>query len=279
MRTPDLSPVVVGVNGTSAGLAAARVAAREAVARGRPLRVVHAFSWPRRGEQLDYASARQQASAIVAAAVDSATGSTPLARVSGDVIDGSPVAVLLRQSRTAEVLILGDDDLATIKRMPVDSVLWQTVARAWCPVVIARGLRPPTGPLLVGVDGSPASLRALRLAAWEARQRSLAVEVAHVVAEGPAEAGRRLLDAAIASVPELSAPRALLLTGDPAAVLIRASRHARLVMVGPHGAGGSTALGSVAVELLHRSAAPTFFVHARAVRRRTGDRGLAGSAV
>src|SRR3712207_8783536 len=43
MRTPSAPPVVVGVNGTSAGLAAVRLAAREAVARGVELRVVHAF--------------------------------------------------------------------------------------------------------------------------------------------------------------------------------------------------------------------------------------------
>ncbi len=44
MRIPDTAPVVVGVTGSSAGLAAVRLAAREAVSRGRPLRVVHAFT-------------------------------------------------------------------------------------------------------------------------------------------------------------------------------------------------------------------------------------------
>ena len=38
MRTPSATPVVVGVNGTSAGLAAVRLGAREAVARGREAR-------------------------------------------------------------------------------------------------------------------------------------------------------------------------------------------------------------------------------------------------
>jgi nucleotide-binding universal stress UspA family protein len=282
MRTPDLSPVVVGVNGTSAGLAAVRIAAREAMARGRPLRVVHAFGWPLPGERQDYASTRQHAATIVAQAVDTARSSAPLTGVTGDVIDGLPIPVLLRQSRSAELLVLGDDDLAMIDRLPIDSVLWQTVSRAWCPVVVARGLRPPSGPLLVAVDGSAASVRALRLAAYEASRRSIAVEVAHVVDEpgpGPAEAGRRLLEAAIAAVPELSSPRSRLLSGDPAAALIRASRHARLVIAGPRGAGGSAALGSVAGELLRRCAAPTVFVHARAPRRRPVGRGLAGTAV
>jgi nucleotide-binding universal stress UspA family protein len=282
MLKPEKSPVVVGVNGTPAGSAAVRLGAREAMARGRPLRVVHAFSWPRRGEDRDYATARHDASTIVAEAVDTATRITPLTHVTGEVIDGPPIQVLLRRSRAAELLVLGDDDLAMIDILPFDSLLYQIVSRAWCPVVVSRGLRPPNGSLLVAVDGSAAALRALRLAASEARMRSLAVEVAHVVAEpgpGAAEAGQRLLDAALAAVPELPSPRARLLSGDPAAALIRASRHSRLVIVGPRGAGGSKTLGRVAGELLRRSAAPTVFVHARPTRRRSVDRGLAGTAV
>jgi nucleotide-binding universal stress UspA family protein len=267
MRTPDKAPVVVGVNGSAAGLAAARLAAREAVARGLRLRVVHAFTWPGlhpHDDEQDYASARHDAGRIVGEAVGTAKRSTPGVRVTGQLIDGPPVRVLLQQSRTADLIILGDDDLATLQRLPIDSVLMQTVSRARCPVVVARGLRPPVGPLLAAVDGSPASLHALRHAAVEARRRSVAIEVAHVVREsGPAAqaAGRRLLEAAVAAVPELPAPRIRLLIGDPAIALIRASRHARMVIVGPRGADGSALLGAVAEELLRRCACPTVFVH------------------
>jgi nucleotide-binding universal stress UspA family protein len=267
MRTPDKAPVVVGVNGTAAGLAAVRLAAREAVARGLRLRVVHAFSWPGlhpHDDEQDYAAARHDAGRIVGEAIGTAKRSTPGVRVTGRLIDGPPVRVLLQQSRTADMIILGDDDLATLPRLPIDSVLTQTVSRARCPVVVARGLRPPVGPLLAGVDGSLASLHALRHAAVEARRRSVAIEVAHVVREsGPATqaAGRRLLEAAVAAVPELPAPRIRLLTGDPAIALIQASRHARMVIVGPRGADGSALLGAVAEELLRRCACPTVFVH------------------
>ena len=80
---------------------------------------------------------------------------------------------------------------------------------------------------------------------------------------GPAAeaAGRRILEAAVAAVPELPSPRSRLLIGDPAASLIRESRHARMVIVGPRGADGSVLLGAVAQELLHRCACPTVFVH------------------
>src|SRR5690349_715198 len=142
MRIPDPAPIVVGVNGTSSGLAATRLGAREAVARGHPLRIVHVFSWPgrRSGDDApDWATARRQAGAILTQAVETATRTVPGVHVEGLMIDGLPVRELLRQSRTAELIVLGDDDLASIPRLPSDSVLVQTVARARCPVIVARG--------------------------------------------------------------------------------------------------------------------------------------------
>src|SRR3954451_7256661 len=86
MRTPSTAPVVVGVNGTAASLAAVRLGAREAVARGRRLRIVHAFTWPGfrpRNDGGDYVTARHEAARIVDEAVASAARSTPGTRVSG----------------------------------------------------------------------------------------------------------------------------------------------------------------------------------------------------
>jgi len=267
MRTPDEAPVVVGVNGHAADLAAVRLAAREAVARGRRLRVVHVFTWPSgppHAKEQGYASARRDAAGMVRAAVGIARRSTPGVRVTGHVLDGLAIRTLVGLSRAAEILVLGHDEVAGEPRLPIDSVLLQTVSRARCPVAVARGPRPPSGPLLAAVDGSAASLRALRHTAIEADRRGVAVEVVHVVERpGPeAEAaGRRLLAEAIAAVPGLPAARSRLLVGDPALALVRASRHARMLIVGPRGAGGGALLGTVAQELLRRCACPTVFVH------------------
>lgn len=265
MRTPSAPPVVVGVNETSAGLAAVRLAAREAVARGVELRVVHAFTWPDhrfgRAPQ-EYAPARRAASAVVDRAVAAARRSTPGVRVRGLVADGPAVRVLVQQSRAAAMLVLGDDDLSVAPRMPIDSVLVQTVSRAFCPTVVARGPRPPGGPLLAAVDGSPASLPALRLAADEAARRPVAVEVVHVIARDCAESdGHRVLEEALASVPALRSARRRLLIGDPAAALVRVSQRARMVLIGPSGRARPALLGPVAQALLRRAACPTLFVH------------------
>jgi nucleotide-binding universal stress UspA family protein len=265
MQIPGEAPVVVGVNGTAAGLAAVRLAAREAVARGRELRVVHAFTWPKRGApDLEYAPARHAAALFVDQAVTMASRSTPGAHVSGILVDGLPGRVLLQLSRNVELIVLGDDNLATVSRLPLDSVLMQVVSRSWCPVVVARGLRPPVGRLLAAVDASPESRLVLRYAAAEAQRRDVGVEVVHVIdrAGGDAEmAGRRVLLNALTAVPELTGARTRLLIGEPASSLIRASRHARVIIVGPRGQDGATLLGPVAQQLLRRCACPTVFVH------------------
>ncbi|MEV6597455.1 universal stress protein [Actinoplanes sp. NPDC051346] len=251
------------MNGTAAGLAAARLGAREAVTRGARLRILHVFAWPGMrytDDPPDYASARHEAGRIVEEAVATAARGVPGVRVEGLLVDGQPVRELLRRSRTAGLLVLGADGPPTGPRLPLDPVLVQIVSRARCPVAVARGVRPPAGPLLAAVDDSPTSGPVLQLAAAEARRRDVALELAHVVADDDrAPAGRRLLERAAAACPDLGV-RTSLLFGDPAPTLVRASRGARMMIVGPRGTGGCL-LGAVAGELLRHCACPTLFVH------------------
>ncbi|GIE95184.1 universal stress protein [Paractinoplanes rishiriensis] len=271
MPNPSTSPVVVGVTGTSASLAAVRLAAREAVSRGRQLRVVHAFTWLGSGPAAagqDGDSARRVAARVVEEAIATAQRSTPGVRVTGQLVDGSPDRVLLKLSRTAELLVVGDDDLATTPYLPPTSVLVQTVARSWCPVLVARGPRPPSGPVLAAVDGSKSSLLTLRHAAAEGRRRRVPVEVVHVVSDPGGrieESGRRLLDDLVAGVPDLGRSRTRVLFGAPGQALVHASGRARVIVLGPRGAHDAGLLGSVAREVLHHGACPTIFVHGRAV--------------
>ena len=269
MRTPSAPPVVVGVDGSPASLAAVRLGAREAMARDRKLRVVHAFTWAddRAGQSTGYAQARRDAGRVIDRAIAAAQRYTPGVQVCGALVDGLPIRVLLQQSRTADLLVLGDD-LALTGHLPPDSVLLQAVSRSFCPVVVARGPRPPSGPLLAAVDGSPDSLEALRFAAAEAARRAVPIEVAHVVDRcGAEERGRAVLDAALAAVPGLTNARKRVLVGDPATVLVSASRKARMVLAGPRGSDHAPLLGPVAHELLRRGQCPTLFVHGTTATR------------
>jgi nucleotide-binding universal stress UspA family protein len=248
------NPVVVGVTGTPAGLAAVRLAAREAVSRACQLRVVHAFTWPSPTGDLGYETARRAASRAVEDAVATAKRSTPRVRVSGQLVDGSADRVLVQLSRGAELLVLGDDDLATTPWLPSSSVLVQTVARAWCSVLVARGPRPPAGPVLVAVDGSACSLLALRQATAEGRRRKAVVEVVHVKGDKPLD-----------DIPELRNTTVRVLAGPAGAALVHASGQARVLVLGPRGTRGSGLLGSVAREVLHHATCPTVFVHGGAI--------------
>lgn len=270
MRTPNSRPVVVGVNNTSSGLHAVRLGAREAVAGERELRLVHAFTWPdpKFGKPPQgYAPARREALKELDRAVAAARRSTPGVQVSGQVIDGLPIRVLLQQSRTAELLVLGDEALASSLGYSLDSVLLQTVSRAFCPIVVARGPRPPAGPLLAAVDGSDESLHALQVAAAEAERHSAPIEVAHVVRKGGEAAGHKILNAAVDAVPELRNAHKRLLIGEPGRALVRASRKARMMLIGPRGSDGAALLGPVAQELLRHGACPTLFVHGTTAMR------------
>jgi nucleotide-binding universal stress UspA family protein len=307
-------PVVVGANGTAAGLAAVRLAARESVARGQPLRVVHAFSWPNydaTAQAVPFDLLRRAAAEVLARAVGAAARSAPAAQVSGHLIDGAPAAVLLQQSRAAGLLVLGNHDPGATVRLPTESVLVQAVARSRCPVLVALGIGTAQGPVVVGVDGSPAARLALRYAVAEATRRRADLHVVHVrdtedpTADPDGEADARiLLENALAEVgltspdrahaepetdpvllrppdPEPAAPAptdpapadltpamptavsATVLSGDPAAVLVRATTRARLLVVGPNGTEGrfGALLGAVAQTVLRRSGCPTVFVH------------------
>ncbi|WP_229074112.1 universal stress protein [Actinoplanes sp. DH11] len=263
-------PVVVGTDGTAASRAAVRLAAREAVTRGCALSVVHAFTWPdpRPGAGgAGYAPARGAASRVVEEAVAFAQRSTPGVDARGQLRDGSPGRVLVALSRTAALLVIGG---AGLDRLGTGALARDLVSRSWCPVALARGPRPPTGPVLAAVDGSPFARLGLRFAAAQARLHGCPLHVAHVVPDGvlgAAEAGAKLLDEMLAEVPELPVTRHRVLTGPAAATVVRASRHAGLVVLGPRGAGGARRLGSVAGEVLRRGGCPAVFAHSAASMR------------
>jgi nucleotide-binding universal stress UspA family protein len=141
--------------------------------------------------------------------------------------------------------------------------------------------------VLVGVDGSTTSAKAVERAVREAACRGAALHVVHVV-PGPdgRERGGCVLDAAAdcaARVDRRVRVRTTLRSGSPVAVLLGAARAADVVVVGTRrlGTGAAAACGSVAMRLAAESAAPVVVVPpVERHRRRTGDVvvGVDGSA-
>ncbi len=279
------APVLVGVDGSASALDAVRVAAREAVSRHRPLRVVHAFQWPLLGTPLGPISAapalpelRQEAEKLVEEAVGEARKVDVELAVTGEVVDGGPVTVLLRESRSATLLVLGHRGLGGFTELLVGSAAVHLSARADCPVLVVRGELRADGPVVVGVDGSALSNEAIGFAFAEAAQRGTDLVAVHAwLYPTPAGPGdivplvydpdklrieeERVLAEAVAGwaerYPEVRV-RQKLVAAAPARTLVEESTDAQLTVVGAHGRGslGGLLLGSVSHALLHHSRSP-----------------------
>lgn len=125
-------------------------------------------------------------------------------------------------------------------------------------------------PVIVGIDGSPASFGAVRWAADEAMRLRLPLKIVHALElHGPFEEVVDEHGLAIDAANEIRHWRpGLHVTtaswyGEPARVLVELSRHARLVVVGSRGSGGfrSLLLGSVGVHLAGHAHCPVLVVH------------------
>jgi nucleotide-binding universal stress UspA family protein len=264
--TPSVgASVVVGVDGSASSLAAVRSAAQQASLHGCPLCVVHAFNWlPREPADPDPG---RTANELVQRAVTTARTIYPRLKINTRILEGPATAALLRQARAAALLVIGDGDLSTQVCLPTHTCAVQLAARAPCSVLVARARPPSMGPILVGVNGSPASEQALDFAFdTAARSRTdLMVVRARNAAGAETDDADQLRDLADLVAPQENkyhVPAHLrVLRGDPATVLRNESQRAALVIVGARGDqpfGGL--LGSAAQTLLHHSPAPLILV-------------------
>ncbi|WP_144121075.1 universal stress protein [Catellatospora sichuanensis] len=284
----DLAPVVAGVDGSAQALAAVRMATREAAWRGVSLRIVHAFIWPLMHvnvgapPSVPEGGLRHDAERALAQAADTAAATDATVAVSTDLVTGGASGVLLHAARNASLLVLGDRGLGGFSGLLLGSVAVHVTSHIETPVLVVRGDDNRTGPVVLGVDGSPGAAGAVAAAFAEADQRRcelLAVRVWHEPQTGipPVPESyaseladeRDLIDTACGScrqrhpdVPVRQEVRA----GPVARTLVDLSGQAQLVVVGARGRGGFAGLllGSVSQQLLHHAACPVLVVrHAR----------------
>jgi nucleotide-binding universal stress UspA family protein len=287
--------VVVGVDGSASSLAAVEAAAREARRRGAGLRVVHAFIWPAMHVPLGPSplgppegGLRSTAERLVAEAVARARTVAPGVEVGGAVMTGEPLTVLERQSRTAELVVVGSRGMGGFVGLLVGSTAVHLAAHGACPVLVVREGGDPSGPVVLGVDGSPAGDPAVDFAFAEADLRGTGLVALHAwttwntplppppedpsapYANPPgalAADEERLLSEALAGHRERHPGVVVehrVVHGGTREALIRASRSAQLMVVGARGRGGFTGLllGSVSQALLHHAHCPVAVVRA-----------------
>ncbi|WP_458249523.1 universal stress protein [Streptomyces sp. MAI_2237] len=286
--------VVVGVDGSASSLAAVDAAAREARSREAGLRVVHAFVWPATHVPLGSwplgppeGGMRHMVEHLVDEAVERAHKAAPEVEVSHVVVTGEPLTVLEAQSRAAELVVVGSRGMGGFVGLLVGSTAVHLVAHGRCPVLVVREGPAADGPVVLGVDGSPAGEPAVEFAFAEAALRDTRLVAVHAwttwnaplppppdaslpYANPPgalAAEEERLLFEALAGhrerYPEVEVEHRVV-HGRTRETLIEASRSAQLTVVGARGRGGFAGLllGSVSQALLHHAHCPVAVVRA-----------------
>jgi nucleotide-binding universal stress UspA family protein len=150
-----LRPVIVGVDGSAESLAAAEWAAREAVRRERPLRLVHAWNWhPRQDGEPATAAQRHLARRALRQAEDRIRRTCPGVPLDDAQVEGPATAALLAAAGEADVLVLGSRGLSGFTGFLVGSVALGVVARAERPVVLVRAGEEAADEHVPAEDGS-----------------------------------------------------------------------------------------------------------------------------
>ncbi|MFC4537112.1 universal stress protein [Sphaerisporangium dianthi] len=265
--------IVVGVDGSPAGLEAARWAALEAALRGSEVRVTHAMpAWACEADGGPYAEVarwmREGADTIMGEALEQVRQAAPGVGVSTARLPGDPRAGLIAAARDAELLVVGNHGLGGFRGLLLGSVALGVAGRAPCPVAVVRAVPEGALPQIVaGVDGAGADAETLRFAFFEAGLRHAELVVVRAMGtapgqaerEGPAAGPRRWPE----SPPEVKVSE-LVLPGHPVDVLLQASARAELLVVGSRGRGGfaGLVLGSVTHALLHHARCPVLVLPA-----------------
>lgn len=281
MRHPG---IVVGTDGSAASKVAVQWAARDAAMRNVSLTVVHVAggmvaAWTQTPVPVGFGAWQQrQGQQFLDDAVriveEAAPGSGP-AQVKAEMYYSASVPTLVDMSRDAEMVVVGSHGQGAFGTL-LGSVSMGLVHHAHCPVAVIRdGAAPmPTqGPVLVGIDGSPASERATAIAFDEASRRSVDLIALHAWSD------TRMLDfpgvdwSAVKSseegvlaerlagwqerYPDVKIAR-LVVCDRPARQLIEHSESAHLVVVGSHGRGGFAGmlLGSVSTAVVQSARTP-----------------------
>ncbi|GAB3582400.1 universal stress protein [Amycolatopsis endophytica] len=275
--------IVVGVDGSAAALDAVRWAAGEAALRKLPLRLVYAadvtggrfdggLPVPQTFfDELERAGQQLLAEAARAAGEATVTTEMPLEPA---------VSLLLDQSRTARMIVLGSSGRGGFTGMLAGSTAVSVSAHAHCPVAVVRGRPGATGPVVAGIDGSPTSEQALAVAFDEAAWREVPLVAVHAWSD--ADYGvplpvpdldwstiereqQRLLSERLAGwrerYPDVRVER-VVVRDRPRDELLARSARAQLVVVGSRGRGGfrGLVLGSTSQALIHHAECPVLVV-------------------
>jgi nucleotide-binding universal stress UspA family protein len=285
----DGSRIVVGADGSENSLRAVAWAARQARLTGSALEIVLAF-----GPDYVYVD-RDEAREFMQKDIDEATRhaeeAAPGLEVTTKIFDDLPAIPLVQRSKGAGLLVVGSRGRGGFTSLLLGSVSRKCVHLASCPVVVVGGgpsegsnhstATPGHGLLrriVVGIDGSPASVAAATWAAKQARRTGADLDAVttwrwpanygwsiYPSDYSPERDGRDILDEVLrpirAAHPDITI-NAIVTEGHPADQLVQASDGADLLAVGSRGRGefAGLLLGSVTEHCLTNAHCPVLVV-------------------
>jgi nucleotide-binding universal stress UspA family protein len=194
------------------------------------------------------------------------------------------VRALIDASRDAWMIVAGGQGLGALGRLLLGSVTAGLIHHAHCPVAVIHAdedaVPPSDAPVLVGIDGSPASEAAIALAFDEADRRGVDVVALHAWSDvgicpilgmdwrdSEAE-GQEILAERLAGwherYPDVCVKR-VIVCDKPSRWLLEEAEQAQLVVVGSRGRGGFAGmlLGSVSSHVAQSATVPVIVARGR----------------
>ncbi|WP_206797099.1 universal stress protein [Amycolatopsis sp. MtRt-6] len=291
MTTTD-PRITVGVDGSAGSTAAVAWAAKLASRRHLQLKIVHGLQVA----GLYYGGGMTGVGAATLFEAVQADGERAVAEaralalsvdqdlvVTTELPNDPPVPMLIEESRHARLLVVGRTGTGGFADMLLGGTAASVAAHAHCAVAVVRGHHDSaTGPVVVGVDGSPTSEQAIAVAFEEASLRGVPLVAVHAwndvtyedafgsariltQPESLEEGEERLLGQRLAGWPEKYPDvevRRKLVRDRPRHALLEESETAQLVVVGSRGRGGFTGmlLGSTSQALVQHAGCPVLVV-------------------
>lgn len=299
MTTMTPGSIVVGVDGSGSSEAALDWAILQAARRHRPLHLLYALGvdYTVATALLNSPESRMAAGrlddealddVLLEACRDRAAQLAPALEVTGETVSGQAGQALVSRSEQASTVVTGARGRSGWRAAVLGSVSLQVAMHAHCPVVVVRSHPQPddiTPRIVVGIDGSAASMPALQFAFEQADSSDAGLTVVHAwwldyaagavrivgypdVRDELVEQQRLLVAESLAGwrekYPDVNV-REHLLRAHPVEALVDHSVGAELVVVGSRGRGGFTGLllGSVSHGVLQRSLCPVAVVRER----------------